>query len=1134
MDDLNELKAFGEGLGLKDTALADFIKGQQAIRRDERQAQRELEKIKMHAQADAEREKYNFELEREKVKIDIEKMKLEQHSYIERLPENLTRMANLADQYKDARDLNELQATGKGKMPLARKVDQVKKKDVGENKHVPNDKKRFILRTEHSRVSSSPMTMSSSCQKNSSFNMPLSAGYVNNVPVTVLRDTGCSGIVVKMSNIQEENLIAGKKQTCILADGSKESVPIAEVSIDTPFLKGQYEVWCMENPVYDLIVGNVPDAKPADQPDPDWQVNAVETRQQKRDKSKPYPQLRVPDMITEDINPMTIRDAQEHDHSLKKRTVHKGKIKKVPLERMPLKYEPFQRVAVDLVGPLSPITDKGNRYILTLVDYATRYPETIALPSIETERIALFEMFSRIGIPREMLTDMGAQFTSALMSEVSRLISLSQRTTTPFHPSCNGLVERFNGNLKQMLKRLCSEKPKDWDKYLSSVLFAYREVPQESLGFSPFELVYGRSVRGPISILKELWTNDIPDPNVKTTYQYVLDLKDRLQSMAELANESLETSSTRYKKHYDRKTRTRSLKVGDKAPVLLPTDNNKLLLQWKGPFVVTKKVNRVDYQLDMQGKTKTFHINLLKKYIERPISDVASVTEDTGVLGLVNAAVVDCMDDEDQDGQLDEYPQSQVSVSTVNINPSLALESKNRLMKLLLKFDDVFQDRSGITSVLEHEIRTTSAKPIHVKNRQIPYSMEETVNKEVSDMLKMNIIESSDLYCSPVVIVPKKDGTNRFCIDFRLLNNQTIFDSEPMPDADEMFSKLAGHTFFSKIDLSKGYWQVKLTDDSKPKTAFRTGKGLFQFRVMPFGLVTAPATFSRLMRKVLHGMENVDNFIDDILVYTKSLDHHFVVLDELFQRLRTAGLTAKPGKCSLAYSNIDCLGHVVGNEKLKPDFDKVEAICNAPIPVTKKQLRSFLGLVGFYRKFVPKFAQIASPLTDLTKKGLPTKLKWEDAHNLAFQTLKASLTKCPILKLPNIKETFILQTDASDRGLGAVLLQEELGQKLQIAYASRKLRESECKYATVEKECLTVVWAIQKFQKNVYGHEFILETDHSPLVYLNKAKVTNPRLMSWALSLQPYRFTIHAIKGKDNVGADYLSRLMSICLLSVF
>ena len=235
------------------------------------------------------------------------------------------------------------------------------------------------------------------------------------------------------------------------------------------------------------------------------------------------------------------------------------------------------------------------------------------------------EMFSRIGVPREMLTDMGSQFTSSLMNEVSRLISLKQWTTTPYHPSCNGLVERFNGTLKMILKRLCSEKPKDWDKYLSAVLFAYREVPQESLGFSPFELVYGRVVRGPISILKELWTKEIKDPNVKTTYQYTLDLKDRLETMAQLAKENLEKSATRYKKHYDGKARNRSLKVGDKALVLLPTDNNKLLLQWKGPFAVTKKVNRVDYQLNMQGKMKIYHVNLLKKYIERTRAEVSPI-----------------------------------------------------------------------------------------------------------------------------------------------------------------------------------------------------------------------------------------------------------------------------------------------------------------------------------------------------------------------------------------------------------------------------------------------------------------------------------------------------------------------------
>ena len=183
---------------------------------------------------------------------------------------------------------------------------------------------------------------------------------------------------------------------------------------------------------------------------------------------------------------------------------------------MPLIDELFRGVAVDIIGPLSPVTDKGNRFILTLVDYATRYPEAVALPSIETERVAeaLLDIFCRMGFPVEMLTDMGCQFTSSLMHEVCHLILMKQLTTTTYHPMCNGLVERLSGSLKSMLKRICAENPHDWDKYLSAALFAYREVPQESLGFSPFDLIYGRSVRGPMAILKELWSKDIADPQI--------------------------------------------------------------------------------------------------------------------------------------------------------------------------------------------------------------------------------------------------------------------------------------------------------------------------------------------------------------------------------------------------------------------------------------------------------------------------------------------------------------------------------------------------------------------------------------------------------------------------------------------
>jgi hypothetical protein len=265
------------------------------------------------------------------------------------------------------------------------------------------------------------------------------------------------------------------------------------------------------------------------------------------------------------------------------------------------------------------MTDRKNRYILTMVDYATRYPEAVALSSIETEKVAeaLVDMFSRLGIPEEMLTDCGTQFTSELMSEVSRLLSLKQLTTTPYHPICNGLVEKFNGSLKQMLKRMCHERPKDWDKYLNAVLFAYREVPQESLGFSPFELLYGRTVRGPVTILKELWSGKTDDDEIKTTYQYVLDLQERLEETCRLAQENLAKSSRRYQKYYDRKARARSFKQGNKVLVLLPSKHNKLLLHWKGPFVVEEVVNKLDYRVNMNGKLKTFHANMLNTVREK-------------------------------------------------------------------------------------------------------------------------------------------------------------------------------------------------------------------------------------------------------------------------------------------------------------------------------------------------------------------------------------------------------------------------------------------------------------------------------------------------------------------------------------
>ena len=219
-----------------------------------------------------------------------------------------------------------------------------------------------------------------------------------------------------------------------------------------------------------------------------------------------------------------------------------------------------------IVGLINPLSDSGNRFILTVVDYATRYPEAKALKRIDTESVAeaLVEIYSRVGIPRKMLTDQGKQFTSDIMKEVDRLLSIRQLTPIPYHPACNGLVERFNGTLKSMLRKLCEEKPRQWDRYIPALLFAYREIVQESTGFSPIQLLYGRQVRGPLSILKQLWTKELEDEEVKTTYQYVVDIRERLEDTIQLVQDELRKNSKRYKQYADSKAKYRQFQQGVK------------------------------------------------------------------------------------------------------------------------------------------------------------------------------------------------------------------------------------------------------------------------------------------------------------------------------------------------------------------------------------------------------------------------------------------------------------------------------------------------------------------------------------------------------------------------------------------
>ena len=705
------------------------------------------------------------------------------------------------------------------------------------------------------------------------------------------------------------------------------------------------------------------------------------------------------------------------------RTLPKGKVRHVPLGKVPMIETPFHRVAMDLIGPMIPATDRGNRYILTVIDYATRYPEAVALAKIDTITVAeaLVEIYARVGIPSEVLTDCGTQFTSDVMKEVSRLLSIRQLTSTPHHPICNGLIERFNGTLKQMLKRMCSEKPRDWDRYVGPLLFAIREAPQESLGFSPFELLYGRSVRGPMNILRELWTNDVPSEEIKNTYQYVLDLKERLSETCKLAHRMLSKSSARYKTYYDKKKYKRHLNVGEKVLILLPTDNNKLTMQWKGPYSVIDKFNENDYKIDVNGTVRSYHINLLKKYIPRinlvqGIFEISTLESECDT--EINTAIVTSDNDILELEEVNETshdivampsPKAKESIGDVKLGTSLNKEQLSDLQTVLTNYNDIITDVPLHTNAIQCDIKLTTDDPVRCKPYPIPYARRQLVRDEIDKMLKLGIIERSDSpYAAPIVMVQKKDGTIRFCIDFRKLNRVTLFDPEPMPNPEDLFANLFQSKFFSKIDLSRGYWQIPMTEESKLKTAFVTTEGQYQFKFMPFGLQCAPSIFTRLMRKLFSRIDNVVNYIDDILVHTSTWKDHIVTLNKVFHILQEANLSARPSKCFLGFSYIEFLGHKVGNGILGTNPSLLKRIQNCEAPTTKKEVRSFIGLTSYYRKFVPNFSHIALPLTELTKKGQPERVNWGEAQEKAYRTLKQVLSSPPVLHLPDFSKSFLL------------------------------------------------------------------------------------------------------------------------------
>ena len=437
----------------------------------------------------------------------------------------------------------------------------------------------------------------------------------------------------------------------------------------------------------------------------------------------------------------------------------------------------------------------------------------------------------------------------------------------------------------------------------------------------------------------------------------------------------------------------------------------------------------------------------------------------------------------------------------------------------------------GDTDQVQHRLYVKpNTRPINARGRRLPVKHLPKVKKAIEEMLKLNVIEECQSeWCSGIVPVSKKDGSIRVAVDYRPINEVCQKDAYPMPRIDEIIERLTNAKVFSKLDLTKGYYQVRIHPDDRKYTAFRFGKKLYQFTRMPFGLCSAPQTFQRLMNQVLSHLPFAECYLDDIVVFSANEEEHLHHLEEVFKALEKANLRFNREKCQFAVEEIEYLGFKISQSRRSPTTFKVDKIRNFPAPTTKKELDSFIGLAGQYRNLIEDFSAKAECLYDLKKKSnKKAKLKWSPEHQAAFEALKEELTKPPVVMLPDCSKPFIVRTDASGTGMGAVLCQVIDGQRRVIEYASKQFKGAQLRYPTIEKEATAIDYALKRWRHLLLGGEFTLETDHRPLQFLDSMKETHGKLARMALRVQQFKpFTIVHIPGKDNVEADLLSRMVA-------
>ena len=672
---------------------------------------------------------------------------------------------------------------------------------------------------------------------------------------------------------------------------------------------------------------------------------------------------------------------------------------KVPMVERPIITIPFEVMALDIVGPL-PKAKGGVRHLLTAMCMSSRWPDARPLHTIMAEAVAeaCMEIFSYTGLPRVILTDQGSQFNSALAKQMCTILNIEHIRTTPYRPQSNGVIERFHRTLKGIVTK-ASDQKLNWIPIIPLALSFIRQAPNRSLGFSPDELVHGRHLRSPLDLLYCGW-RDLSLRKINVC-QWVETLGARLELLHDVAALNSAEESAKRKVYYDCSATERSFSEGDKVLYRIPGRPHKPSDSWEGPYIVIERKGPVNYKIkrpNCQARGRVVHINTLKSFKESafPVCAISVIANDQDI----------------------------TPTGTRLSDTPCADFSQKQLQALIQEFPTVFTDSPGVSNVAPARISIPPDTPvISQAPYRLPEQVKSNIQSEIQALLDSDIIECSDsLWCSPLLPVKKHDGSVRLCVDFRKNNALTPQLQTYLPCLDDILLKVGSSTVLSTIDLAKGFHQIVLEPSSRQYTTFSCPFGRFQYKRLPFGLKNAPAFFQETMTKVLAGCSHYsDVYIDDIIVFSNSWSERLVHLRSIFAALAQAGLTIKVRKCQFGKTSLNYLGHQVGSGKLALSEARVADLAEYKRPKSKKDLKSFLGLVSYYRHFIPNLADKTALLSPGTSSKAPDSVRWTPERLEAFNHLRLSLCNYCILVIPNVNDRFQLHTDASGVGVGAVL-----------------------------------------------------------------------------------------------------------------